>query len=83
MRRGIGSAQLLDLKSTSEIRSADERTLTGGPAVSATEKGGELTSRAQRQGAQTLTGRAQGQSAGEGADPSDRIRIKRVGLGLL
>jgi hypothetical protein len=38
--------------------------------VSATEKGGGLTSRAQRQGAQALTGRAQRQSAGEGADPS-------------
>jgi shikimate kinase len=48
MRRGIGSAQPLDLKSTVEIRSVDERTVTGGTAVSATEKGGGLTSRAQR-----------------------------------
>jgi hypothetical protein len=51
-RRGIGSAQPLDVKSTAEIRSAGknartgERTLTGGPTMSATEKGGELTSRA-------------------------------------
>jgi hypothetical protein len=55
-RRGIGSAQPLDLKSTAEIRSAGEgagageRTLTGGPTMSATEKGGGLTSRAQHQG---------------------------------
>jgi shikimate kinase len=56
MRRGIGSAQPLDLKSTAEIRSADEQTLTDGPAVSTTEEGGRLTSQAQRQGAQALTG---------------------------
>jgi hypothetical protein len=35
--------------------------------VSATEEGGGLTSRVQRQGAQALTGGAQGQSAGKGS----------------
>jgi hypothetical protein len=39
---------------------ADERALTGGPAVSATEEGGGLTSWTQHQGAQALTGGALG-----------------------
>jgi hypothetical protein len=34
---------------------ADERTLIGGLAVSTTEEGGGLTSRAERKGAQALT----------------------------
>jgi hypothetical protein len=45
-------------------------------------EGGELTDRAQRQGAQARTGGAQGQSAGEGADQSGRIQIRRLGSGL-
>jgi hypothetical protein len=58
--------------------------MTGGLTVSATEKGGGgVIGRAQHQGAQTLTGGAQWQSAGEGADPSDRIQIGRLRLGLL
>ena len=44
---------------------ANRRGLTGGPAVSATEEGGGLTSRVQRQGAQSLTDGAQGHSVGE------------------
>jgi hypothetical protein len=60
----MGSTQPFDLKPTTEIRSAGEgarvgeRALTGGPTVSSTEKGGGLTSWAQRQGAQALTGRS-------------------------
>jgi hypothetical protein len=48
--------------------------------VSTTEEGGGLTSQAQRQRAQALTGGAQGQSAGEGANPSGRVRIGRLVL---
>jgi hypothetical protein len=48
----------------------DGQALTGWPAVSATEEGDGLTRRAQHQGAQAPTGGAQGQSAGEGANPS-------------
>jgi hypothetical protein len=51
--------------------------------VSATEEGGGLTGRTQRKGTQALTGGAQGQSAGKGANLSGRIRIGRLGLGLL
>jgi hypothetical protein len=46
-------------------------------------KGGGLTGQTQRQVAQALTGGAQGQSTGEGADPSSRVQIGRLGLGLL
>jgi hypothetical protein len=47
--------------------------------MSATEGGG-LTSRAQRHGAQALTGGAQGQSTGEGANPSGQVRIRQLVL---
>jgi hypothetical protein len=47
------------------------RALIGGPGLPAAwGRGG-------------LTGRAQLQGEGEAADPSGRIRIERVGLGLL
>ena len=80
-QRGIKQSWLLDHRWTTEIRSADERTRakerapTSVPTVSTTEEGGGLTSQAQRQGAQALTGGVQGQSMGEGANPSGWVRI--------
>ena len=50
------------------------------PTVSTTEEGGGLTSQAQRQGAQALTGGVQGQSMGEGANLSGQVRIRRLRL---
>jgi hypothetical protein len=55
--RTITSQRLgLDLKR--EHEQMHGRVLTRGPGVSATREGGRLTNRAQRQGAQTLMGRA-------------------------
>jgi hypothetical protein len=73
--RGILSHPIADGRF--EIRSERERArtrgraLTGGPRLSAAWGRGGLTSRSQLPG------------VGEGADPSGRIRIGRVGLGLL
>jgi hypothetical protein len=52
-------------------RADARRVHTGGPGASATQMRGRLTDRAQLQG------------AGDGVDPSSRIRIKRLGLDLV
>jgi hypothetical protein len=83
-RRGIGLFQPLDRRWTTEIRSGIERAGTGERArltsrggVSATWGEGRLTSRAQRQGAQALTGGTQRQSTRartiiRGSEPLDQ-----------
>jgi hypothetical protein len=60
MRRGIRRSQQSDRRSTDKIRSADTRAGAGATdrrgLLSATRGGDGLTGRAQRQGAQALTG---------------------------
>jgi hypothetical protein len=78
---GNGQAWPLDHRWTYEIRSADERALTGGPVVSATEEGGRLTSQAQHQGGACADQQGLGAERGWGCK-SERsgVRAPRGGV---
>jgi hypothetical protein len=98
MRRGIGRSQPSDRRSTAKIRSRRRAHGRGRAAsanrrgrVSATRGEGRLTSRAQRQGAQALTGGTQRQSARartviRGSEPLDQgqtVAMGHAGLNYL